>query len=162
MLAFAPERGPSGPRGRGVPQERPRALRRVAAGDPLCRSRGSWTGQGDAQRTHRLWSRPCGSDTTVEVWFGAQLGDVGQAVPAQRESDGQISEDLARIVHRQRLASPRQLRRQGPSQARRPDSLDPADRQLTVRWNVGAVDMDAQMEPDMLHLDGISSLRARM
>jgi hypothetical protein len=47
-------------------------------------------------------------DTPVDTRFGTQHGEVGQTVPAQREIERQIGDDLARIMDRQRLAPPGQ------------------------------------------------------
>ena len=63
-----------------------------------------------------------------------QRGDIGQAVPAQRQPDSQITDDLARIVHRERFAPPGQLRRQHPIQASRPDQLWVADFTYVATW----------------------------
>lgn len=49
-----------------------------------------------------------GSEATGHVRLGPQHADIREAVPAQRDREGNIQQDLARIVHRPRLPPRRQ------------------------------------------------------
>jgi hypothetical protein len=53
-----------------------------------------------------------------QLRLAPQHGHIGQAVPAQRQRDRQVRDDLAGVVHRPRRPPPDQPRRQLPAQAR--------------------------------------------
>lgn len=66
------------------------------------------------QSVDRARDRRVGGHRSVEVGFGAQQRDVRQGVPAQRQAQRQVGDDLGRIVHRQRLTPRRQEKSAGP------------------------------------------------
>ena len=99
-----------------------------------------------------------GRHPAIDTRLVTQVGDVGQTVTTQRERERQVTDDLARIVHRERFAPPGQLGRQHPIQASRPDRLDQQQTaSLPNRGNLGAVDMNAGIQAVMLHLEGAPS-----
>lgn len=78
---------------------------------------GGGTGYADGlQRPHRVGGQSVdqprdggiGGHGAEQLGLSAQHRDVGQAVPAQRQSDSQISDDLAGIVDRPRRPPPLQ------------------------------------------------------
>jgi hypothetical protein len=65
-----------------------------------------------------------GGHRSEHTRLGPQHGDIGQAVPAQSCCERDIEEDLARVVHRPRLAPRRQGRRYRAVQTGLADRLD--------------------------------------
>jgi hypothetical protein len=118
--------------------------------------RGGVGGEGVDQPGHR----GIGGDRAEDFRRGAQLGEVGQAVPANRQADRQIQQDLARIVPGQRPPPRRDRLRQGAGQA---NGLRGAQQEhrAGVRHDAGALPVDCQgrVPPDtLLHQKGAPAL----
>ena len=90
---------------RGVPAQRPGPLpgRSARGPDRGQRPRRVRRQQADQARYHRV-----GGHRPEQGRLGAQRRDVGQAIPAQRQSHRQVSDDLPRVVHRPRRLPPSQ------------------------------------------------------
>jgi len=88
-----------------LPGETPRPFTGSGTGrvDRLQHSRRLGGQSRDRPRHGRVRRRP-----TVDARLGTQHGQVGQTVTAQRETERQISDHLARIMDRQRLTPPGQ------------------------------------------------------
>lgn len=89
-----------------VPRHRPRRVDRRQDGVSV-------RGQGRDQPRHRRIR----GDPAEHTRLSTQHRDVAGSVPAQGDRDRQIGHDLARVVHRERLAPPPQQLAQLPGQA---------------------------------------------
>jgi len=78
--------------------------------------------------------------------------------PADREGEGEIGDDLARIMPGQGLAPPSQSLGQAPAQARNPNGVDQRHRpRLRHDLRRCRVDLDTRIQPDILHPEGAPS-----
>ena len=66
--------------------------------------------QADQPGHHRV-----GRDRPGQLRLLPQHGDISQAVPAQRDGDGQVRDDLPRVVHRPGRPPPGKYLRQAPA-----------------------------------------------
>src|SRR5450756_1329799 len=93
---------------------------------------------------------------SVDPRLGTQQCDVGQAVPAEGECDGEVGDDLRRVVDRERLAPRGQRRRQfapDPGHGDRLGQQHPAG--LTHRPRRGRVDLQARIRTGSIrHSEG--------
>jgi hypothetical protein len=116
----------------------PRPRHRTGAGDRCQRCRGV-AGQGvDQPGDCRI-----GGDRAEHLRCRAQLRQIGQAVPADRQADGQIQQHLARIVPGGRPPPRRHLGREGGGQTdglRSPQQQDGPG----VRHDTRALPVDCQ------------------
>ena len=117
---------------------------------------------GGGEGVDETGDRRIGSHRAEHVRLGPQHADVGQAVPAECDGQGHIQQDLARVVHRPRLAPRRQRRRYRGVQAGLADRLDQQHRPgLRDHPTAAALDTDTRVRPDtLLHLESASFLAA--
>ena len=108
---------PVGPRHPGVPP------RLVPSGGARGADRGHRRLVVGGQPTDQPRHRRIRGHRSEHLRLRAHQRDVGRAVPAQRDRDRQIGDDLARIVHRQRCPPRRQRLRQRPIQPDHPSRL---------------------------------------
>jgi hypothetical protein len=106
--------------------------------------------------------RRIGGHRAEHLRLGPQHADVGQAVSAERDGQGYLQQDLARVVHRPRLAPRRQRRRYRGVQAGLADRFDQQHRpDLRDHPTAAALDTDTRVRPaTLLHLESASFLAA--
>jgi hypothetical protein len=99
-----------------------------------------------------------GGDRAEEGRLAPQHRDVCEAVPAQRDRQGDVQQDLARIMHRPSLPPRRQCRGYRGVQAGLADGLDQQHAPgLRDHRPATALDADTRVRPDtLLHLESAS------
>ena len=78
---------------------------------------------GDQPGHHRI-----GGHRSGQFRLSPQHGDIGQAIPAQRQRHHQVSDDPPWVMHRPRRPPPRQPGRQAPAQAGGPGGFKQQER----------------------------------
>jgi hypothetical protein len=101
-----------------------------------------------------------GGDRAEHARFGPEHANIGQAVTTKRQRQREIEHDLARIVHRQRLAPRPQRRRETTID---PDGSERFDQHhttgLTHRRRACGVDVQTRIQPGIVpHLESAPRL----
>ena len=130
------------------------------SGRPRGRDRGERTGRIGGEPVDRPRYRRVRGHRAVDPGLGAHHGDVGQAVPTQRERHRQIEHDLRRVVHRVRQPPRPQRRKQLAIQPDRPNGLgEQQPTGLRHDLRAGGINDRARIEPTTLaHLEGAPDL----
>ncbi|GES33675.1 hypothetical protein San01_61630 [Streptomyces angustmyceticus] len=91
--------------------------------DPRSPDGGQCSGASGGERVDEAGDGRVGGDWPEQLGLGPQHRNVRQAVPAQRDRQGQIEQDFAGIMHRPGLAPRLQGRRERGIQTGPPDRL---------------------------------------
>lgn len=124
--------------------------------------RGEGLRSGCGEGVDERGDRGVGCHRAEHIGLGPQHDDVGEAVPAQSCRERDIQQDLARVVHRPRLAPRRHGRRYRGVQTHLADRLDQQHGPgLRDHPAAVALDADTRVPPDTLaHLESASSRTA--
>lgn len=131
-----------------------------------CGPRGPYRGEGLrpslGKGVDEAGDRRIGGNRAEDVRLGPQHRDVREAVPAQRDRQSHVQQDLARIVHRTLLPPRRQRPRHRLIQPGLADGLDQQHSPGLGHHRMAiALDADTRVRPDtLLHLRSASFLAA--